>query len=157
MMQVALDNVRKALDEGRPALVWRRQIADTDTPISAALKLIEPDRGDFLLESVEGGAVRGRYSLLGLAPDLVFRGHGEIAEINRQWATDRSAFRSENGSALEVLRALVAECRCDVDEALPSALACLVGYFGFETVRSERRRVGKEGVITLRSGWSRYL
>src|SRR3546814_9045316 len=91
MMQVALDNVRKALDEGRPALVWRRQIADTDTPISAALKLIEPDRGDFLLESVEGGAVRGRYSLLGLAPDLVFRGHGEIAEINRQWATDRSA------------------------------------------------------------------
>src|SRR3546814_858080 len=134
MMQVALDNVRKALDEGRPALVWRRQIADTDTPISAALKLIEPDRGDFLLESVEGGAVRGRYSLLGLAPDLVFRGHGEIAEINRQWATDRSAFRSENGSALEVLRALVAECRCDVDEALPSALACLVGYFGYETV-----------------------
>src|SRR3546814_1662240 len=48
--------------------------------------------------------------------------------------SDRSAFSSENGSALEVLRALVAECRCDVDEALPSALACLVGYFGYETV-----------------------
>src|SRR3546814_16531086 len=81
MMQVALDNVRKALDEGRPALVWRRQIADTDTPISAALKLIEPDRGDFLLESVEGGAVRGRSRWTGLAPVLVFRGNGELAEI----------------------------------------------------------------------------
>ena len=134
MMQAALDKVREALGAGKPALVWRRQIADTDTPISAALKLIEPDRGDFLLESVEGGAVRGRYSLIGLAPDLVFRAQGEKAEINRQWATDRDAFVPEEGGALDVLRRLVAECRCEVDEALPSALACLVGYFGYETV-----------------------
>ena len=56
------------LRDGRPALVWRRQIADVDTPIAAALKLIEPGRGDFLLESVEGGDARGRYTLLGLAP-----------------------------------------------------------------------------------------
>ena len=41
---------------------------------------------------------------------------------------------AEDGDALDVLRRLVAECRCDVDEALPSALACLVGYFGYETV-----------------------
>jgi anthranilate synthase component I len=134
MMQAALDSVREGLSSGKPALVWRRQIADTDTPISAALKLIEPDRGDFLLESVEGGAVRGRYSLIGLAPDLVFRAQGHRAEINRQWATDREAFAPEDGDALDVLRRLVAECRCDVDEALPSALACLVGYFGYETV-----------------------
>lgn len=134
MMQAALDTVREALTAGKPALVWRRQIADTDTPISAALKLIEPDRGDFLLESVEGGAVRGRYSLIGLAPDLVFRAQGHKAEINRQWATDRDAFAPEGGDALDVLRQLVAECRCQVDEALPSALACLVGYFGYETV-----------------------
>ena len=57
---------RAALARGDSALIWRRQIADTDTPISAALKLFEPDRGDYLLESVEGGAVRGRYSLIGL-------------------------------------------------------------------------------------------
>ena len=46
---------RAALSRGESALIWRRQIADTDTPISAALKLFEPDRGDYLLESVEGG------------------------------------------------------------------------------------------------------
>ena len=62
-----------ALSAGRPALVWRTIVADTETPVGAALKLMEPQRGDFLLESVEGGAVRGRYSLLGLDPDLVFR------------------------------------------------------------------------------------
>ncbi|WP_225870570.1 anthranilate synthase component I [Sphingobium sp. EP60837] len=125
---------RAALTTGKSALVWRRQIADTDTPISAALKLFEPDRGDFLLESVEGGAVRGRYSLIGLAPDLVFRAQGQSAEINRNWANDRDAFVPEAVGALEALRALVAECRAEFDPALPAALACLVGYFGYETV-----------------------
>lgn len=129
-----LDGVRAALEGGRSAFVWRRQIADTDTPISAALKLFEPDRGDFLLESVEGGAVRGRYSLIGLAPDLVFRAEGESAHINRHWASDPTAFVKQEQGALAALRALVAECRADMDPALPSALACLVGYFGYETV-----------------------
>lgn len=127
-------SARTALERGESALVWRRQIADTDTPISAALKLFEPDRGDYLLESVEGGAVRGRYSLIGLAPDLVFRAAGERAEINRHWTTDRDAFVAAPQSALDALRALVAECRAAMDPALPAALACLVGYFGYETV-----------------------
>ncbi|MET0370452.1 MAG: anthranilate synthase component I [Sphingobium sp.] len=129
-----IERARAALAQGRSALVWRRQIADTDTPISAALRLFEPDRGDFLLESVEGGSVRGRHSLIGLAPDLVFRARGETAEINRQWATDRDAFLPADQDALPALRALVAECRAEPDPDLPPALACLVGYFGYETV-----------------------
>ena len=122
------------LRDGKPALVWRSLIADTETPVSAALKLIEPERGDFLLESVEGGAVRGRYSLLGLAPDLVFRAEGEQAEVNRHWLTDRRAFEPLEESALPALRRLVASCRIDVPEGLPGALACLVGYFAYETI-----------------------
>ncbi|MBB6122627.1 anthranilate synthase component I [Sphingobium subterraneum] len=126
--------VRENLTRGQSALLWRKQIADTDTPISAALKLIEPGRGDFLLESVEGGAVRGRYSLLGLAPDLMFRAQGNEAQINRHWQTDTGAFVPIEGGALAALRALVAECQAPIDPALPSALACLVGYFGYETI-----------------------
>ena len=123
----------EALKAGRPALLWRRQVADTETPVAAALKLIEPGRGDFLLESVEGGATRGRHSLIGLAPDLVFRAHGAHAEVNRRWATDHDAFHPA-GPTLAALRALVAECRADVPPELPRALACLVGYFGYETI-----------------------
>ncbi|AGH48275.1 anthranilate synthase component I [Sphingomonas sp. MM-1] len=123
-----------SLRAGRPALVWRRQIADVDTPIAAALKLIEPGRGDFLLESVEGGAARGRYTLLGLAPDLVFRAEGTRAAINRRWLADRDAFDPCAEDTLTAMRALVAACRMDVPEGLPSALACLVGYFAYETV-----------------------
>ncbi len=124
---------RDALRDGRGALVWRSIVADTETPVSAALKLIEPGRGDFLLESVEGGRSRGRYSLLGLAPDLLFRADRMRAEINRDWALDRNAFE-EAGEPIAALRALVAECRLDVPPELPPALAVLVGYFAYETV-----------------------
>ena len=129
-----MKNAREALAEGRPALVWRRQVADTETPVAAALKLIEPGRGDFLLESVEGGETRGRHSLIGLAPDLLFRAHGHSADINRHWATDRETFAPCPVPTLDALRALVAECRADVPAELPRALACLVGYFGYETI-----------------------
>ncbi|MGN6496592.1 MAG: anthranilate synthase component I [Tsuneonella sp.] len=132
-----LDNAgpaRSNLARGEHALVWRRIVADTETPVGAALKLIEPGRGDFLLESVEGGEVRGRYSLLGLDPDLVFRARGNAAELNPRWQQDREAFASCAGGVLAELRALVESCRIDVPAALPPALACLVGYFGYETI-----------------------
>lgn len=129
-----LEAARAAREAGRPALLWRRLIADTETPVAAALKLIEPGRGDFLLESVEGGAVRGRHSLIGLAPDLVFRAEGQNAAINPHWLTDREAFAPCEQPTLAALRDLVARCRMDVPDALPRALACLVGYFGYETV-----------------------
>ena len=127
------DAAAAALAAGRPALVWRKLVADCETPVGAALKLIEDGRGDFLLESVEGGEVRGRYSLLGLDPDLVFRATGASAEINRTWRHDRAAFAPLDGDSLTELRALVGACRIDVPAELPSALACLVGYFGYET------------------------
>jgi anthranilate synthase component 1 len=128
------DNASADLAQGRATLVWRRLIADTETPVGAGVKLIEPGRGDFLLESVEGGAVRGRYSLLGLDPDLVFRASAHQATINRQWQHDRDAFAALPGDALTELRQLVAACHIDVPAALPPALACLVGYFGYETI-----------------------
>jgi anthranilate synthase component 1 len=127
------DAALAALAQHRPTLVWRRLIADTETPVGAALKLIEPGRGDFLLESVEGGEVRGRYSLLGLDPDLVFRAVGHGCEINRAWRTDREAFAPLSGDALTELRTLVESCRIDVPSQLPP-IACVVGYFGYETI-----------------------
>jgi len=127
------DAARAALSDGRPALIWRQLIADTETPVGAAVKLIEDGRGDFLLESVEGGEVRGRYSLLGLDPDLVFRATGAACEVNADWRHDRAAFKALPGDSLTELRALVASCRIDVPAALPPVLACLVGYFGYET------------------------
>ena len=122
------------MTETKPQLIWRKRIADTETPVSAALKLFVAERGDFILESVEGGETRGRHSLIGIAPDLVFRAAGAAAEINNQWMSDRDAFFPSPLPSLDALRALAAECRMDVPEELPPALACLVGYFGYETI-----------------------
>ncbi len=122
------------LVSGKPALLWRRRIADTETPVSVALKTMEAKRGDFILESVEGGETRGRYSLVGLAPDLVFRANQNQAQINTDWSNDRENFTLCGLPTLDALRALANECHIDVPEVLPPALACLVGYFGYETV-----------------------
>jgi anthranilate synthase component 1 len=124
----------EALAQGRGAVVWQRLIADIETPVSAALKLIEPGRGDWVLESVESGETRGRYSLLGLDPDLMFEVTGDNARINREWRRDRDAFEPLATPALQALRDLVAECRFDVPEGLPKALATLVGFFAYETI-----------------------
>ena len=69
---------------GKPQVVWTRLVADLETPVSALLKLADGRPNCFLLEIVEGGAVRGRYSFIGLKPDLVWRCRGDKAEINRR-------------------------------------------------------------------------
>ena len=73
----------RAYDEGRPQAVYTRRIADLDTPVSAYLKLAEGRDNAFLLESVQGGETRGRYSIIGLKPDLIWRCRDGKAEINR--------------------------------------------------------------------------
>lgn len=121
------------LQSGRNALLHMQLDADTETPVSAWLKLSAPGRGDFLLESVEGGRQRGRYSLIGLDADLAFRARGHAAEVNSNWRTDRSGFQPHPEPALVALRQLVASIRMDVPAGLPPALSFLVGYFGYET------------------------
>ena len=127
------DAAHDRLTQGLPALVWQRRIADTLTPVGAACALMEDGRGDFLLESVEGGEIRGRYSMLGLDPDLVLRADGESAEVNRDWRRNRDAFAPVQGDGLAALRSLLGEIAMPTPEDLPPALALLVGYFGYET------------------------
>ncbi len=129
-----VDAAQTALSHGRSALIWKKLVSDTETPVSAALKLVQPGRGDWVLESVEGGETRGRYSLIGLNPDLVFRAHGKHAEINRNWHFNRNDFAAVDGNPLDALANLVAECHADFPPDLPPALACLVGYCGYETI-----------------------
>lgn len=121
------------LADGHHACLYRELSADTETPVSAWLKLASTGRGDFLLESVEGGRTRGRYSLIGLDPDLVFRATGNAAEINRSWREDRNRFVAEERPTLDALQGLVESIRMDVRESLPPALPFLVGYFSYET------------------------
>ena len=98
---------------GRAQLVWTTLVADLETPVSAMLKLSAGRANCFLLESVEGGAIRGRYSFIGRDPDIVWRCRGDAAEINRCALDDPDGFEPCGKGALESLRDLVEECRID--------------------------------------------
>ena len=66
-----MSDFKTAYDAGRAQVVWCELSADLETPVSAKMKLVGDDPLSFLLESVEGGATRGRYSFIGMKPDVV--------------------------------------------------------------------------------------
>jgi anthranilate synthase component 1 len=130
---------RMDYEQGRGRLLWRRGVADLLTPVAAYLKLAEGKPNAFLLESVEGGASRGRYSIIGLKPDLIWRCRDGRAEINRHARAAPFAFVADDRPPLQSLRALVAECRLDLPEGLPPMAGGLVGYLGYDMVRQMER------------------
>ena len=126
---------RSAYEAGRGSLAWRRGVADLETPVAAFLKLAHGRPNAFLLESVEGGAARGRYSIIGMEPDLVWRCRGGKAEVNRHAQSAPHAFVPETRGALDSLRAMIAETRLEVPDHLPPMSGGLVGYLGYDMVR----------------------
>lgn len=122
-------------DRGEPQLVATRLVADLETPVSAMLKLSKERPYSFLLESVEGGAVRGRYSIIGLDPDLLWRAHGDKAEINTAPLRDGGEFRACRGGMLAALRDLLQASRLEIPQHLPPMSAGVFGYLSYDTVR----------------------
>jgi anthranilate synthase component 1 len=120
---------------GEPQVVWTTLVADLETPVSAFLKIAGARPMSFLLESVEGGEARGRYSIIGLEPDVIFRADGPRAEINRAPRSDPDAFTPMREAPLQALRALVAESRIALPDALPPMAAGVFGYLGYDVVR----------------------
>ena len=120
---------------GRNQLVHARLAADLDTAVSVMMKLTDAGRDSFILESVTGGEVRGRYSIIGCKPDLVWECHGPTSRINRSARFDREAFAPCSEPPLVALRSLLAESAIDMPEHLPAAAAGLFGYLGYDMIR----------------------
>ncbi|MCI0466716.1 MAG: anthranilate synthase component I [Beijerinckiaceae bacterium] len=130
----------QSYEAGQACLVSARLAGDLETPVSAFLKLSAGRAGGiFLLESVEGGAARGRYSMIGLDPDIVLRVYGERAEINRRAIEDPGAFSPCAMPPLAALRELIAESRIESTDDLPPMAAGVFGYLGYDMVRQMER------------------
>lgn len=125
----AFDAFAPLYADGKPVLVWTSLVADLETPVSAMLKLAAGRPMSFLFESVEGGERIGRYSIIGLKPDLIWRCYRDEAQLNRR-ACDSDRFETQPGGALASLRALIAECRVETPPPLPPMAAGLFGYLG---------------------------
>ncbi len=125
----------EAYDRGEAQVVWTTLVADLETPVAAMIKLAEGQPYGFLLELIEGGAVRGRYSYIGLKPDLIWRCYGERAEINRTVQLGEGRYEPSPLPALASLRALIEECRIELPPGLPPGSASLIGFFAYDFVR----------------------
>jgi anthranilate synthase component 1 len=124
-----------AWTRGENQLVWARLPADLDTPVSLMLKLAEARADTFMLESVTGGEIRGRYSVVGLKPDLIWRCRGAAVEVNREARFDAAAFQPDPRHPFDSLRALIAESRIAMPAGLPAIAAGLYGYLGYDMIR----------------------
>ncbi len=131
----------RAYDEDRPQAVYARRVADLDTPVSAYLKLAEGRDNAFLLESVQGGETRGRYSVVGLKPDLIWRCRDGKAEINRSARGAPDAFEpaEETARPFESLRLLFRATQMALPPHLPPMAVGLFGYLGYDLVRAVER------------------
>jgi anthranilate synthase component 1 len=127
----------RAYDAGRPQALYTRLIADLETPVSAFLKLGEGRDNAFLFESVQGGESRGRYSIIGLKPDLIWRCRDSHAEINRNARGAPDTFEPDalSGAPLQSLRKLIGETRMELPPGLPPMAVGVFGYLGYDMVR----------------------
>ena len=121
-------------EAGRNQILWTRLPADLDTPVSLMLKLAEAQPFSFVLESVTGGEVRGRYSIVGMRPDLIWECRGTTSRVNRAARWDPGAWE-EAGEPLAAIRSLLEESRIDLPDGLPAACAGLFGYLGYDMIR----------------------
>ena len=136
MISPDYDSFARAYERGLSQIVSTRLVADLETPVSAKLKLGRNARYSFLLESVEGGAVRGRYSIIGLNPDLIWKVEGGKASINRKTGLKpEGPFEPLDLPPLQSLRALLAESRIKLPEDAPPMAAGVFGYMGYDMVR----------------------
>ncbi len=129
------ESFARAYEAGENQVVYARLAADLDTPVSLMLKLTGAQTDAFMLESVTGGEIRGRYSIIGMKPDLVWRCDGRASSLNRTARFDPDAFQPQSGDPMDNLRALLAESRIALPEDMPQAAAGLFGYLGYDMVR----------------------
>lgn len=113
-------------------LVSVTRIDDLTTPVAAYLKLTASDKTACLLESVEGGSFRGRYSAIGLDPDLTWT----VREGRPYLAEDNGAPVADGDDPIASLKRLIAASSIDLPEGAPSIAAGLFGYIGYDLIRA---------------------
>ena len=123
----------EAADGG--VLLYTRLVADLETPVSSMMKLGADQPYSCLLESVEGGNVRGRFSIIALDPDLIW-----TADDSKAWSAAPGG-KPGKGEAdvFASLARLVDDSQVDIPEGLPPMCAGLFGFFGYEMVHKMER------------------
>jgi anthranilate synthase component 1 len=131
MVYPNIEEFRELSGSGNLIPVYKEVLADTETPVSAFLKLAQSP--SFLLESVEGGEKWARYSFIGMNPSRIIRGTGSLIDV-----IDESGRITEISSddPLAVLKSELDKYRPVTIPGLPRFCGGYVGYMGYDTVRA---------------------
>ncbi len=137
--------------------IVRRIVSDFETPVAAFLKLAGRRKNVFLLESVEGGERLGRYSIIGVKPDAIWRARNGVTEINWRAAADAAAFEAVDAAPIASLKSFVAQSTIDLPPGCPPMAAGIFGFLGYDMARLVEHlpdrpgeRFGIEDAIFLR-------
>jgi anthranilate synthase component I len=134
-IEPAFSNFEALYNNKAPQVVWTRLIGDLETPVSAMMKLADGQANSMLFESVEGNEVRGRYSIIGLRPDVLWKCQDGVASINTKARYEDNGFKPCPEAPLEALRALIEAAKIDLPQSLPPMAAGVFGYLGYDMVR----------------------
>jgi len=120
-------------NSGKSQLLWKFIVADLETPVSALIKLTKNKNYNFLLESVEGGENRGRYSAIGINPDLIWRCKNGLSETAIP-KNNNVKFVKNKEQPLNSLRSLINDSTIEIPKNLPPLSAGLFGYIGYDMI-----------------------
>ena len=125
----------KNYKNGINQLVYCRLAADLDTPVSLMMKLTNEEENSFILESVTGGEIRGRYSIIGMRPDKIWKCLGNENYIKIVNDDGSGVFEKQDEDPLTGLRKLLSDSYIDIPKNLPQSSAGIFGYLGYDTIR----------------------
>ncbi|MCF6344082.1 MAG: anthranilate synthase component I [Devosiaceae bacterium] len=135
MNNCEFSDFEKTYNDGKAQILWRKVVADLDTPVGAYLKLAKGRKNSFLLESVEGGSTKGRFSMIGLEPDIILKVTRNKVQISKTAPHIEENFEDWDILPLTALRELVKQSQAKVPKGLPSTAAGIYGYLGYDMVR----------------------
>ena len=148
-MDFSYKQYEKLYLKGQSQVIWEHIVADLETPVSALIKLTEGKKYNFLLESVEGGNTRGRYSVIGIKPDLIWRCKNGVAEIANNF-TKTPIFVEESDPPLVSLNKVINNSKIDLPAILPPPSAGLFGYVGYDMVQYfEKINIKNDDTLSL--------
>ncbi|MBL6664293.1 MAG: anthranilate synthase component I [Rickettsiales bacterium] len=124
-------------------VLFKNISSDTITPISAYLKISKKfTHYNFFFESAEKARNKGRFCVIGIDPDLVWKVEGKRSLINQNFNYDETRFDTQEGNVIENLRSLIKESQINWNglsydnKELPAICSGIFGYMNYDMVRS---------------------
>ena len=126
----------------KATVLYKKISTDTLTAVASHIKLSKHfNNYNFLLESAENGNNKGRFSVIGIDPDKIWKCLGDQSFINENFAKAPQNFTPQNGNAIDNFRKFVNNCKIDwqhlnySSSLLPSICAGVFGYMSYDMIR----------------------